>query len=155
MRGVAVRMVLGVALLLVSSVAGCMTPRPSIPFQPDPPNPFVDEICKQEVLVFKENGKEIKPNPPMVNPDLVLREIPLGTSLAEPRAFMERHGFTCVEGVKDNYQNCLYCRAYRRKTEFVADRVAVKFYYEGKRIVNVAVTVELNLKRSNSLFPEF
>ena len=163
MRSAAVRTALGFGVLLGCGLVGCVTP-PSAPFQPDPPNPFLEEILKQEVLpstdadgkVLKDaDGKEIKSNPPMVKPDVVLREIPLRMPLADARAIMERHGFSCQGGVRDDFQTCLYCTAYRRKTASVADRVVVKLYYENKRVVSVAVTAETGVKRSNTLWPEF
>jgi hypothetical protein len=163
MRGAALRTAWGLGVLLGCGLLGCVTP-PSAPFQPDPPNPFLEEILKQEVLpatgadgkVLKgADGKEIRSNPPVVKPDVVLREIPLRTPLAEARKIMERHGFTCYGGIRDQFQDCVYCRAYRRKSTMVADRVVVKLFYENERVVNVVVTVENGVKRSDTLWPEF
>ena len=153
MRG-AVRMRLGLGLLC-GAVLGCVSPPPAGPFHPDPPNPFLEAIFKAEVLVIMEDGKPLKLNPPLLKPDVVLREIPLKTPVAEARAVMEKHGFSCQGGVRENFQTCLYCKAYRRTSAVLADRVVVKLFYEDQRVVNVAVTVEKGVKRGDTFLPEF
>ena len=99
-------------LVLCCGLAGCLTTNPLATPVPDVANPFVENLIKQDPLVFKEGGKEIKLVPPRLKPDLVLQEIPLGTPLANARAVMERHGFSCWSGVQDNYRICLYCTAF-------------------------------------------
>ena len=156
MRGAAIRTVMGLGLLLCGGVVGCLTTNPSAPTQPETPNAFVAEILKQEKLVVKDaKNVEIKMDPPRVSPEVVLREIPLQTPLANARAVMERHGFSCQGGVRDEYRDCLYCTTYRRKTAAIADRVTVKLYLEQKRVVDVVVNVEHDVKRSTGLFPGF
>jgi hypothetical protein len=154
MRGAAVRMRLGLSLLC-GAVLGCVSPPPAGPFHPDPPNPFLEALFKSEVLVIMEDGKPVKLNPPLLKPDVVLREIPLRTPVAEARAVMERHGFSCQGGVRENFQTCLYCKAYKRTSAVLADRVVVKLFYEDQRVVNVAVTIEKGVKRGDTFWPEF
>ena len=157
----AVRTGMGLSLLLCCVAIGCVTPPAPPPFTPDPPNPFLEEILKQEILVFKKDGVVVKVDPPRVAPDVVLREVPLHTRLADAQAVMERHGFACQAGVREDYRECLYCTAYKRKSRVVADRVIVRLFYEQKRlfdekrIYDVVVTVERDVKRGNTLFPEF
>jgi hypothetical protein len=154
----AIRTGMGLVLLLCIPIVGCVTsgtPGTPAPFTPEPMNPFVEQILKQETLVFKKDGVEVKVEPPRVAPDVVLREVPLQTSVTDARAVMERHGFSCQAGTREDYRECLYCTAYKRKSHTVADRVVVRFFYEKKRVYDVVVTVERDVKRSNTLFPEF
>jgi hypothetical protein len=158
-------------LVLCCGLAGCLTANPLATPLPETRNPFLEELIKQEPLVFKEGGKEIKLVPPRLKPDFILQEIPLGMPLADARAVMERHGFSCWSGVQDNYRICLYCTAfrrkmanvaglpcagavvsayctaYRRKTANIADKVVVKLFYEQKRINDVEITVEYDMVR--------
>jgi hypothetical protein len=158
----AVRTGMGLSLLVCCAVVGCVTPPAPPPFTPDPLNPFVEEILKQEPLVFKNAQKQvIKVDPPRYAPDVVLREIPLHTRLADAQAVMERHGFSCQGGIKQDFRDCMICTAYKRKSRTVADRVTVYLFYEQKRlwdekhVYEVWITVERDFKRSNGLFPEF
>jgi hypothetical protein len=152
MRGTAI---CRLGLFFIGCLAGCVTTESAALAPPGPTDPFVEEILKQDFLYIKQDGKDVKTDPPQVKPDVVLREIPLKTPLADAQAFMERHTFSCQGGVKDNYQTCLYCTAYRRKTKFVADRVVVKLYYENKRVTGVLVTVENGVKRGTGLWSDF
>ena len=159
MRHATVRTLMGLGLLLCGGVVGCLTTNPSAPFKPETPNPFVAEILKQEVLIVKQNGVVIKmdlaagesrgrpPRNPAANT--------FGRYDAREAISVERHGFSCQAGVRDEYSDCLYCTIYRRKSAVIADRVTVKFYLEQKRVVDVVVIVEHDIKRGTGLWPEF
>lgn len=155
MCGTAVRAKMRFSLLLCLPVLGCVTPGAPTPFTPDPTNPFLEDILKQEIQEFKKDGVVVKVEPPRVAPDVVLGEVPLQTFVTDARAVMERHGFSCQAGTREDYRECLYCTAYKRKSRTLADRVIVRLFYEQKRVYDVVVTVERDVKRSNTLFPEF
>jgi hypothetical protein len=147
MREATVRKGRWLGLLLCCGLAGCVTTSPFATPLPETPNPFLEEILKQDPVVFKEGDKEIKPVPPRLKPDSILQAVPLNTPLAEARAVMERHGFSCWSGVQDNYRTCLYCTACRRKTPYLADKIVVKLFYEQKQVVDVEVTVQYDVAR--------
>jgi hypothetical protein len=122
-------------LLTCGLALGCMT------FDPRPPAPeakadaWVDEILKQDVLESKNKWSKLKA-------EVVLKEVPLHTPLAQARSIMERHGFSCWAGLSDNRGDYLHCTAYKRKNQSCADKLTIKFHYDAKRIVDAEVTVE-------------
>jgi hypothetical protein len=73
---------------------------------------------------------------------IILEEIPLQMPVAEARAILERHGFSCWANVPDDHGLCLHCTAYKRTGMACADRVVVKVFAEEQRVSNVEVTVE-------------
>ena len=83
----------------------------------------------------------------------ILREIEIGTPLADARATMERHGFSCWSGVSDDKGTCLHCTAYKRTP--CAYKILVKLYYETKpyydtqrkEITSVEATVDYDVWR--------
>jgi hypothetical protein len=128
-------------LLLCCCFLGCATFEPGPVPQNGKLDPFLDEIVRQEPLEKKLWSVTLKP-------DVVLRDIPLQTPVAEARAIMERHGFSCWSGVADAKGKCLHCTAYIRKSPDYADRVVVKLFYDTERVVNVAVTIEYKVRHS-------
>jgi hypothetical protein len=104
------------------------------------PDPLLEEILKQETLVKKPDSATLKP-------DVIFREVPIRTPLAEARAIMERHGFSCWSGVADSKGTCLHCSAYKPKKQGLADKIVVKLFYETQRIVNAEITVQYDVRR--------
>jgi hypothetical protein len=110
-------------------------------FDPRPPVPevkadaWVDELLKQDVVDSKNKWRKLKA-------DVVLKEVPIYTPLAQAKSIMERHGFSCWTGLSDNRGDYMHCTAYKRKNQSCADKVIVKFHYDGKRIIDAEVTME-------------
>jgi hypothetical protein len=103
------------------------------------PDPLVEEIVRQagpkkKATAATAGAEALK--------RLILEEIPLQTPVAEARAVMERHGFSCWANVPDEKGPCHHCTAYRRKGPAVADKVVVKLFAEQGRVSNVEVAVE-------------
>jgi hypothetical protein len=125
-------------LLLCSFCLGC-----EIVPQTAQPDRFVDEIATQ---------------PAPLNAEIVLREVPRQTPLAQARSIMEQHGFRCWSGVPDSRGTCLYCTAFKRRHAASADRIVVKLFHENRRVVNVEVSVELDVCEVHGVFfsrPDF
>jgi hypothetical protein len=110
-------------------------------FDPRPPVPevkadaWVDEIVKQDVLDSKNKWRKLKA-------DVVLKEVPIYTPLAQAKSIMERHGFSCWTGLSDNRGEYMHCTAYKRKNQSLADKVIVKFHYDAKQIIDAEVNLE-------------
>jgi hypothetical protein len=138
MNRAAVWKVLALGLLPCCCSAGCGTFNSSAAPQNGVPDPLLEEIVKQGVP-----GKKSWPVP--LQADAVLREVPVLTPVAQARAVMERHGFSCWPCVPDSGGTCLHCTAYRRKSPLAADKVVVKLFYEADRVVYEEVTVEYDV----------
>jgi hypothetical protein len=102
-----------------------------------PPDRLVEEIVK-EATRTKTPG----PDTATGLEALVLQEVPLQTPLAQARAVMERHGFSCWIGVPDDKGVCLHCTAWRRTSTHYGDRIVVRLYYENRKVVKVGVSVD-------------
>ena len=127
-----IRRTFGLLGLLGCCWVGCATvPQSSIP-PLDQADPLVRAILKQAA------GSKS----PVVSPDVIWKEIPPQTPLAQARATMERHGFSCWKGTPEGYGTCLHCTAYRRKNQYASQKIVVKLIYEKDRVTNVLVTVE-------------
>jgi hypothetical protein len=106
------------------------------------PDPFLEEILHQPVVGKVANSDTLKA-------DVVLREVPPQTPLADARAIMERHGFACWSGVPDNNRTCLYCTAWKPRGADRADHVVVKLFYENRRVLLAEVLVEHDLRHAS------
>jgi hypothetical protein len=131
---------IGVGALFCCGLLGCVTfpssPTPST----DIPDPFIEEIARQEII-FR------LPTFAILSPEIILREVPLQTPVEQARSFMAGHGFSCWRGVPDTKGTCLLCKAYRQKTPTTADRIVVKFFYDQKRVVSVEIIDEYDVTR--------
>jgi len=78
---------------------------------------------------------------------VVRREIPIGMPLAQARAIMERHGFSCWSGVPDTHGTCLHCTAYRHTPH--SYKILVKLFYDTRRkeITSVEAMVDYDVYR--------
>jgi hypothetical protein len=127
------RMPLRLAWLAIGLLAGCRT----MPAN-QPVDPFVAALAEQA-------AHETTPVPNTVDPltALVLREVPLQTPLDKARATMEKHGFSCWSGFRDDKGGiCLHCTAWKPRRGYYADRVVVKLFYEQRKVVRVEVHVD-------------
>jgi hypothetical protein len=107
----------------------------SVPL-PNEPDPLVESIVAQAGSSKKQDSRTLK------NVEMVLREVPPQTPLAEARSIMERHGFSCWGGVRDTQGTCLYCTAYQRGEEGTTNRITVKLFYDNQAVTDAEVTVE-------------
>jgi len=145
MRRSAVRQSLGLVVLASTCLLGCATLPSTTPTPEAVPDRFVTEI-------FKGDTREKKIGPAGVDTDIVLKEIPLKTPVAQARTVMESHGFTCWSGVHDGHSICLHCTVYRRKNSEKADKILVKFYYENNRVFAVEGVIEYGVQHSDRNF---
>jgi hypothetical protein len=138
--GKIIRWKVALMCLLVCSWVGCVTVPPSSTSPSDPPDPFVKAI-------LKEAPASKRPGVTVVSPDVVLKEVPLKTPLAQARAIMEQHGFSCWKGTPEGLGTCLHCTAYRRKNEYASQKIVVKLIYENDRVTGALVTVADTIAR--------
>jgi hypothetical protein len=126
------RVVLWLGLVGGCCLAGCQAVGPS-----EPPDPLVEEILSQPT-------PKKAPPPGATDPRaaVVLLEVPLQTPLAQARATLEQHGFSCWSGVPDAKGMCLHCTAWKRRGRYYGDRVVVKLFYENQRVIKVEVSVD-------------
>jgi hypothetical protein len=136
---------LGLVVLSSACFLGCATLPSKSPTPEEVPDRFVSDIIKADT-------RDKKVGPTGVDTDVILKEVPLRTPLAQARAVMESHGFKCWAGVPDNNSICLHCTADRRKNSEVADKVLVKLYYDNKRITGVEAIVEYGVLHSDRSF---
>jgi len=141
----AVWKVLWVALLFCCCFLGCETVNAPAPLATAKPDPFVEAILKGDAL-------EKTPALAKLKPDAVFKEIPLQTPLAQARAVMEGHGFSCWAGVPGTYGPCLYCTVFKRINPYTADKIVVKLYDHKKRVSNAEVSVEYKVEHSEQGF---
>jgi hypothetical protein len=133
------------ALLPLCGCLGCLTFNPGAAPQIGQPDPFVETIAKQPVLGKVDQTAVLKP-------DIVLEEVPLHTPVAQARAIMEQHGFSCWARVPDNNRECLHCTAYLYQRGGSADRIVVKLIYEKQQIVKAEVVVDYDVRHSEHGF---
>jgi hypothetical protein len=136
---------LGLVVLTSACLLGCATLPSTAPTPEEVPDRFVSEI-------FKADTRDKKVGLTGVDADVILKEVPLRTPIAQARTVMESHGFTCWSGVPDSNSICLHCTVYRRKNSEVADKVLVKLYYENKRVRGVEAIIEYGVKHSERSF---
>jgi hypothetical protein len=134
--------VLWLGVFGVSGLSGCDT----IPQHDDA---LVAELVAQATAKTTPPPAPAPPNAPDARTEalraIILREIPDQTPVAQARALMEAHGFSCWTRVPDDHGTCLHCTAYRRTGVARADKVVVKLYHEDGRVVEVVVRVERNV----------
>ena len=118
--------------LLCAGVAGCMVDT-SGGWNSGKADPLQAEIYQQYHLLARPAWW--KPNP-----EVVLKEIPQGTPIAEARAVMAGHGFFCSGGLGDEKGAYLQCEAFRRTGRVTRDRISVKIYYERGQVTDIDVT---------------
>ena len=90
MNGATVRAARWFGLFLCAGLAGCVITQPAAG-PPPPPNPFVVELFKQSAPEPKADAKSALPEvkvaaPGRLKPDLILKEIPPGTSVDDARS---------------------------------------------------------------------
>jgi hypothetical protein len=111
------------------------------------PDSLVAAILKAEVLESKPaSNKEGRSATSRVDPEAVIKIVPLQTALAQGRLALERHGFVCWSGLSDGRGEYLQASAYQAKTQRAAEKVIVKCYYQAKRIVSIEVWVDHNVR---------
>jgi hypothetical protein len=137
--------VLWLSFFLCCCYLGCETVNSPATLANGKPDPFVEEIVKQEAF-------EKTPAAAKFKPDAILKAIPLQTPLEQARAVMEGHGFSCWAGVPGTYGPCLQCTVFKPKNQYVADKIVVKLYYQKKRISNVEASVEYNVEHAEHGF---
>jgi hypothetical protein len=136
------RLAPGLLFLCWCGLPGCWTIPATAPTEKKPVDPLVQEILKSD-----NRDKKVGVNG--VDPDVILKEIPLQTPVAKARSIMEKHGFSCWAGVPADYRICLDCRFYKQKNSAVADMIQVKLYYDNNRISGVDVTVNGGVSHSD------
>jgi hypothetical protein len=110
------------------------------------PTQAVDPMVENILTLAKVAGSE------QANFNAYLKEIPMKAPLAEARAVMVRHGFTCWPDVTDDRGTCLYCTAYKNTSRALADRVIVRLYYDRGLVVNANVSVERGVRHVDPQF---
>lgn len=120
------------------------------------PDEFQEELEKAEFLEGQPTWK--------LKPDVVLRHIPIGTSIEQAKCYMETHGFTCTFGSTDeddrkamlppekgcppdnlSYLNdsnrvrgtYLTCWVYKRVDWLTGYSTTVTFYFDNGKVTNV------------------
>jgi hypothetical protein len=149
MGSAAIRNGLRLALVCCCGLAGCLGVDSAAVVKSVPPDPFVEELLRQEVLTRDKDSATLKNT-------VVLRDIPVKTPLAKARAFMEQHGFSCWANVPCGAYTCLHCTAYKRKRQDLADRVVVKLIYQDQKVIGAEVAVDYGVHHpDHSWVPNF
>jgi hypothetical protein len=119
--------------ILFAGVLGCMTMDTNAGRNAAKEDPLQAEIFRQYTLLARPGWW--KPDP-----EVIYKEIPQGTPIAEARAVMTRHGFFCTPGLGDEKGTYLHCEAFRRTGRVTRDRLSVKIYQKDGQVADIDVT---------------
>lgn len=95
------------------------------------PDSLQHRICKADVLESSAGSWKLCP-------DVVLREIPLGTPVDEAQSVMKRQGFSCRDATEDN-RKFLLCRSSQMTSWITSTAIEVRLYNQTGKITDVEV----------------
>lgn len=116
-------------LLACSGSAGCQALGSSSISGSSKIDPLQEEIAQPLKSKINQGRKD---------PEVVLKEIPIGTPVGQARAVMEGHGFKCSEGSKEG-SSYLLCHASLRTGLMTGTGIDVKIFHQASRVTGAEV----------------